>query len=194
MTCKPAPVADELPAGADHPVAWHDDGERVPPVGEADRPDGSRTADGLRDVPVRAGLSVRDFQQGLPHRLLERRALRVQVQVEVRPLPLEVLAELAFDRAKRRGRLLPFGLWSERALPALEGDVPEAVIVAPGEHELADGRVDVGVVGGVLGVGRHLVHPVCARRGGSVSKGMRDGHGRASPIRSLARSSARPTR
>ncbi len=72
----------------------HDDRDRVLPVREPDGAGRAGCADRRRQFAVARRLAVRDLAQRGPHPQLERRAARVQRQVETPPLTGEVLAEL----------------------------------------------------------------------------------------------------
>ena len=91
-----AGVPGQAAARADHPVAGHDDADRVPAVGVPDRLRGAGVAQFGGQLPVRAGFAVRDLRQQGPDLLLERRAARRELEVELAPRAREVLAELGF--------------------------------------------------------------------------------------------------
>ena len=65
---EPAAEADQAAVGPDHPVAGHDDGDRVAPVRGADRLGAARLAHRLGDVAVGARLAVRDAGELRPRR------------------------------------------------------------------------------------------------------------------------------
>ena len=69
-----AAVAGERAVGADHPMAGHDQADRVGAVGQAHRPNRRRLADALREAAVAECRAGRDVAQGLPNRALEGRA------------------------------------------------------------------------------------------------------------------------
>jgi hypothetical protein len=123
-------------------MARRDNGKRISPVGRSDRACGA----GMPDLPcnlcVGSGLPERDLQQRTPHLLLKRRAGRGEWQIELPALPCEVLAQL------------PRGLDEDRMTAILRRDLqantpgsivlPEdrrEAIVAPDQHQPADGRV-----------------------------------------------------
>src|SRR5215475_10284397 len=101
-------VAGERAVRADHPVAGHDDRDRVAPVGQ---PDG---AGGDRRLTQRGGylavadrLAVRDPGELGPHGELERRAARRERQVERGALAREVLTQLRGHRTEPAGTASP---------------------------------------------------------------------------------------
>src|SRR3954452_25018223 len=97
-----AAEADELAVGADHPVAGHDDGDRVAPVGQPDGARGPGRPDAPGDLAVGRGLAVGDLAQGGPYALLEGVAVGLQRELEARPLAGEVRAQLCDGRGQRR--------------------------------------------------------------------------------------------
>src|SRR3954464_5642465 len=91
-----AGVAGEGAVGADHPVAGDDDRDGVAAVGQADRAGGGvGLAEPLRDRAVRRGVAVADLEQLSPDGLLEVAPRRVEGEVELLEVALEVRRELA---------------------------------------------------------------------------------------------------
>ena len=88
-------VTAERAVRRDHPMAGHDDGDRIPVVRHADGPVGVRMADRFSDVAVTARLAIRNFQQRAPARELELSSAEIERQGELAPLPREVFVELA---------------------------------------------------------------------------------------------------
>src|SRR3954469_20635816 len=77
-------------------MARYDDGDRVAAVGQADGTRGGvGPAQPLGDLAVRRGLAVADRDQLRPHRPLELAAGRVEWQVELLEVAVEVGAQLA---------------------------------------------------------------------------------------------------
>src|SRR6516162_9193086 len=73
LALETAAVAGQAAVAADHPVAGHDDRDRVGPVGQADRARRDQPlAQRPRDVAVADGAPVRDLGQLGPHGHLER--------------------------------------------------------------------------------------------------------------------------
>src|SRR2546423_930909 len=112
----PECVPAERAAGTHHPVARHDQRDRVRGVRHADRARGTRTAVPARELRVRDRRSRGDLAQSLPHVALKRcsafgldrdRVERVAVTVEVRRehvvhAPL-IATRLLRGRLERRG-------------------------------------------------------------------------------------------
>ena len=94
LPLKPAPVPHQRTVRPDHPVAGHDNPDRVPPVRRPHRPRGVRVPDALRQLAVVDGRAVRDVSQGPPDFDLERRPGRGKFEFELRPLARKVLPEL----------------------------------------------------------------------------------------------------
>src|SRR3954447_16831371 len=80
-------------------MARDDQSDRVAPVRAADRAARAGAADAFGDLRVGRGLAVRDRAHLVPHAPLERRALELDIQVELGALAGEVLLEL--DRGVR---------------------------------------------------------------------------------------------
>src|SRR3990172_1077362 len=76
------PVAAQLPIRSHDAMARHHHGDRVRRTGSRHGPRGSRLPDRLGDLSIRAGLSVRNLAQGVPHPRLEGCRLHVDRQVE----------------------------------------------------------------------------------------------------------------
>jgi hypothetical protein len=68
-----AAIAGERMVGANHPVARHDDGDRIRANGKADRAHRRGAADGRRENGIARRRTGRDAAQGGPDRVLERR-------------------------------------------------------------------------------------------------------------------------
>src|SRR4051794_34386462 len=102
----PAGVAGELAAGADDAMAGDDDRDRVGAEGSARGPRGLRVAGGRGDLAVGRGLAEGDARGRLQDAAAELRVQRpVDRDVEVRPLVVEVLVELAAHRVEPGGLL-----------------------------------------------------------------------------------------
>lgn len=76
-------------------MAGHDDGDRVPIVRHADRPESLRLPDGACDVGVRTRFAVGDVQQSPPAPHLEWGAAQVEGKRELPALAREIFVELA---------------------------------------------------------------------------------------------------
>jgi len=84
-------------------VARHNNGDRVPAVGQADGAHRRRVADPAGELSVGPGLAVGDLPQRRPDRALELRSGRGQRQVELREPSGKVGVELVSHRGKRLG-------------------------------------------------------------------------------------------
>ena len=94
LAVQTAAVAGQPTAGADDPVARNDDADRIASIGQPHRPRCSRRADLLGDLPVGAGLAVRNRLQSRPDPALELRTAEFEVKCEFGQLPGEVRLEL----------------------------------------------------------------------------------------------------
>src|SRR6185369_17465018 len=102
LALETATVAGQAAVAADHPVAGHDDRDRVGPVGQADHARGDQPlAERQRDVAVADRAPVRDLGQLGPHGHLERGPARRQRHGELLELAGEVRLELRRDLAER---------------------------------------------------------------------------------------------
>src|SRR5262245_48284950 len=91
-----AGVPGQGAVGSDHPVARDDDRDRVAAVGESDGPGGGvGLAEPLRDLAVRRGVAVPDLQQLTPDGPLEVAPLRVEREIELLEVTVEVGIQLA---------------------------------------------------------------------------------------------------
>ena len=99
---QPAGKAGQRAITADHPMAGHDDGDRIAAVGGADGAGRTGLAQALGQLPVGARLAVRDLQQAVPDRALERRAGEVQRQVEALAQSGEIFTKLALGFEQHR--------------------------------------------------------------------------------------------
>jgi hypothetical protein len=89
-------IALQVAVLGDDPVAGHDDGNGVRAVGQPDCPHGIGVVQSLRNGRVACGMAVGNFQELLPHALVELGATaEIKREVELGALPVEVLAELA---------------------------------------------------------------------------------------------------
>src|SRR2546426_12513854 len=99
LAVEAAAIADELPVGTDHAVAWQDDRQRVPVHDRSDRTCGSRPCCTRREFAVGDDLAVRDARKLSQDAAVEvGEQCDVDRQVELLPLALEVLVELAPSR------------------------------------------------------------------------------------------------
>ena len=115
----------------EHPVAGHDDADRVAAVGESHGSGRRGFADPGREFAVGDRLSVGDLQEGTPDRGLERGAGEGQRKVEDGALTGEVLRQLGDDLGERcgvgdaegvRGRPVPLVFLVEADECAVGGD------------------------------------------------------------------------
>src|SRR5207249_1821073 len=90
-----AAEAGEVTVRTDHPMAGHDDRDRIFAVGGAHRPGLSRTPETFRKLTVTGRCAVGDGAKEIPDAAFELRARRVQWDVERRAHTGEVLAELS---------------------------------------------------------------------------------------------------
>src|SRR5689334_10230749 len=79
-----ATVTAELVVAGDHAMARNNDRNRVVVVRHSDGTKATRTPDGARQVGVRTGLSVRDFEQRIPAAQLEVGAAEIERDRELR--------------------------------------------------------------------------------------------------------------
>ena len=133
--------ADEFARRADDAMARHHDRDRIAAVGRSDRARLPQVAQLLREIAVRARLAVRDREQRVPNRLLERSAREVEVERKRAALAREVFVELsARSHEDRRRCVLPhLAEHHARRIVVLPQNRREPVI-ASDEHERADGR------------------------------------------------------
>lgn len=75
-------------------MAGNDDGEWIVVVGHPNSPGCSRTSDGVGDIAIRAGFSVRYPLQLTPDGFLKIGSLDIERKIEVGPLSLKVFREL----------------------------------------------------------------------------------------------------
>ena len=90
-----AAEAGERAVGADDPVAWDDDWNRVRAVGRSDGAFRTEMADSGGNLTVGSRLTVGDFAELGPDLPLKRAALRIDRKVELEAFPAEVLIELS---------------------------------------------------------------------------------------------------
>ena len=141
-------VADQRAVRPDHPVARHDDSERVPAVGGADGPRGGRPPDAPCELAVGDGVAVGNAAQLVPHPALERGAGGDERQVEVAAPTPEVLQQLPLRLAQGSGQgsasLPPLRIGSVRRRVG-QVDALDGAVVAD-DPQGSDGGVEV-VVG-----------------------------------------------
>src|SRR5689334_14497718 len=89
-----AAIAREAAVGADHAMTRNDQRDRVRAVRRTHAARGRRLADRARDLAVAARLAVRNREQRLPHGLLELRAVRRELEVELGALAGAILLHL----------------------------------------------------------------------------------------------------
>ncbi len=89
-----AAISGERPIDADHAMARNDDGHRVSPVREPHGPRRFPVAHTRGELAVVLGLTERDLAQRAPDGRLERRAAKIEVDIEPRSLAREVLFQL----------------------------------------------------------------------------------------------------
>src|SRR5207248_4306064 len=92
----------QLTTRSDHPVAGHDDGDRILAVGGADGAGGARVAEAARQLAVARSRAVRDGAQDVPHASLKCRANRGKREVEGRAAAGEVLSQLLAGASEHR--------------------------------------------------------------------------------------------
>src|SRR4051812_20659954 len=78
LALEAAAVARQASVSADHAVTRHYDGDRIEPIGEADRPGGRRRADPAGDLAIARGPARGNLAKRVPDAQLERRARRGQ--------------------------------------------------------------------------------------------------------------------
>lgn len=86
--------ACEFSRGSDDPVAGHDDGDGVAPVGCADGSAGGGDSELLCELPVASRLTEGDREKSLPYIFLERSTAHIERKVERLARTCEVFAEL----------------------------------------------------------------------------------------------------
>src|ERR1700733_6876498 len=72
---KAAAIARQRSVGADEPVAWYDDGNRIGAVRQSDRTHGLRPPESRGQGAVARGLAGGNASQRGPHGALKRRAV-----------------------------------------------------------------------------------------------------------------------
>lgn len=90
-----ASEAGEFAGRSDHPMAGHDDGQRVSPVRSADSAGGIRVSQLPGKLAVTPRFAEWNRQQRLPHIFLEWGAAHVERNRELFSLPRKVFAKLA---------------------------------------------------------------------------------------------------
>ena len=121
-------------------MARHDQADRVAPNRRAHRTNCFWVIDLLTDLAVTGGLAVRNFQQRLPHRLLEcGAAVQIQRDIERAALAREILLELT--RCVHQYRMHPI-VWPGRW--AVHGVWPVGLVDEPdaGQAEVRGGDAD----------------------------------------------------
>src|SRR3954447_5954301 len=141
-------------------MAWDDDRHRIAPIGgspHSGSPVGldvravNELVDPPRELAVARGRPVRDVEELLPYRLLQRRALEVELQVEAPQFAGEVGLELVDHRwhlalHRLRGRPQPAGKAQVRepVRPGYQGQWPDRALVdRPAGLPLVDGHLEV---------------------------------------------------
>ena len=104
---EPAAVSGEAAVRPDHPMARHDDADRIVAVGQSDRAKRAGRSDLRGDLSVGPRLPVRNRQQRRPDPALKRRADQVEFEVEVDQLAGEVRLELFDGVGECRRRRAP---------------------------------------------------------------------------------------
>lgn len=82
--------------GADDTMAWDDDAHAIRADGLRHRPDAFEIPHPLGNLLVSFRLAVWDFEQGIPHLLLEIRPHRTQRNIERLSCTCEILVKLRF--------------------------------------------------------------------------------------------------
>ena len=108
-------------------MAGHHDRQRVAAVCGAHRAHRLRLPDAARQLAVADRLGVGNARQFLPHRQLERRALRMQRQVEPGPRAGEVFLQLLARERERRRRPQPVWRYRPRVSLGLEADLAQSL-------------------------------------------------------------------
>src|SRR6185312_598389 len=80
LALEAAAIAGQRTVAADHAMAWHDQADRVLPVGESDGAHCIRLADLLCQRAIGRGCSACDLAQRIPDLELERRARKRDLQ------------------------------------------------------------------------------------------------------------------
>ena len=123
---------------ADHPMAWHDDGNRVSPDRAADSPRARAVA---QQRAVCRRLSVWDFKQARPYAQPERRADQVQRRGEIRLSARKVVVQPARRLVKNRRALFLARLRQiRREMPCAVKPEPDQPLLVGGEQKATEGR------------------------------------------------------
>src|SRR5690606_15930103 len=101
-----AAVTGKAAVRADHAVTGNDHGNGIAAVRKAHGSHGIGIAEPARDLGITCRTTIGNFAQRLPHALLERRAPRCKRQIEVTPLTVKILLQLAYDIVEALGPLL----------------------------------------------------------------------------------------
>src|SRR5581483_3106911 len=143
-----AAVATKGAVGSNHPVAGHDDRDRIAMVGHAHGAEGMRPGDGAGNICVGAGRTVGNSEQGAPASELKRRAAKVEGEGEFTALAGKIFGELGGVVGG-----LGFGVLPGNVLVLAQGVVTaefenDETLVRDGEIQGAEGRIDLRVVEG----------------------------------------------
>src|SRR4051812_29709936 len=102
LALQPAGETGQPPVAADHPMAGHDDRERIAAHRLAHGLSEPLVAQSLRDLAIGRGLPERDLPEHPPDPLLELIATGGGRQIELGPPPVEVLPQLVPHRLHHR--------------------------------------------------------------------------------------------
>ena len=131
-------VSRQASVCADHPMAWHDDGNRVSPDRAADSPRAHAVA---QQRAVCRRLPVWNFKQARPHAQPERRADQVQRRGEIRLSARKVVVQPARRLVKNRRALFLARLRQiRREMPCAVKPEPDQPLLVGGEQKTAEGR------------------------------------------------------
>jgi hypothetical protein len=122
--------SDEASVAPNHPMARHDNRNRIRPVSKSHRANGLNIANSLGQFPVRNRLSVGNFQQGMPHANLEGSSLQNQREIESPKPACKVSVQLRNNFRKWRGTLRPFRFFRPGPPSLYEMDLVERLGIA----------------------------------------------------------------
>src|SRR5262249_3273537 len=118
-----ASVAGQYAIRADDAVAGYDDADRVSSGGRAHRARTARTTSAPRKFCIGNGLAEADAGDRLPHRTLERCAVRRDLDRKVFARAMEIFRELALRLAQQRMPRIPHPVAFDVRLMPLPGKI-----------------------------------------------------------------------
>jgi len=99
-------ISGQRPVGANHPVAWDNDGNWIGRIGMSNSTAELLVSKSQGKIPIGDCLPIRDSQKFIPHLLLEGGSLRLYLQLETAAPPVKVFLQLSSDAAA--GSEVPF--------------------------------------------------------------------------------------